>query len=293
LADEFQTLPLTLLSSAPRCVSRENKGIEAAKSDWIFLCDDDIELPRDHFQHLADHVAKHPGCGAVAGKLRQLESGVWVDQYPPRRFFTAALSVRFPALGLGTFRWRENESILRDLVLARSIGGVAAAGQQGKPSRDGLSLHSGNDPASPPGSIRWAQTSCEESCSCRRALRPGCSTRAASRQLRLALGCPTASTCIDSTFALHHREAGKQVNRKTPTIAASWRCITLSRARFTNATITTFWLCWSIVGLSLHQICRLDLPMLKLSAKAFFRIVAGRNPYVIAKDEGRVVVSPD
>jgi hypothetical protein len=33
--------------------------------------------------------------------------------------------------------------------------------------------------------------------------------------------------------------------------------------------------------------------MLKLSVKAFFRIVAGRNPYVVAKNEGKVVVSPN
>src|SRR6478609_6944196 len=88
LEAEFQMLPLVTLSSAPSVCIQRNKGIEAAKSSWIFLCDDDIELPPDHFQHLADHVAKHPGCSAVAGKLRQLESGVWVDQYPPRRFLT-------------------------------------------------------------------------------------------------------------------------------------------------------------------------------------------------------------
>jgi hypothetical protein len=33
--------------------------------------------------------------------------------------------------------------------------------------------------------------------------------------------------------------------------------------------------------------------MLKLSVKAFFKIVAGRNPYVVAKNEGKTVISPD
>jgi hypothetical protein len=56
--------------------------------------------------------------------------------------------------------------------------------------------------------------------------------------------------------------------------------------------MTTLWLCWSVIGLSLLQLRRLDASLLKLSAKALFKIVAGRNPYVRAKREGRIAISP-
>ena len=291
LANEFQTLPLILLSSAPSVCIQRNKGIDAAKSDWIFLCDDDIELPRDHFQHLANHVAKHPGCGAVAGKLRQLESGVWVDQYPPRRFSTALymfvfqLSVWGPIDGVKTNPFtRPVLDWMKEWYRKRgnreSLAGWPLITQWQRPCfttrfyslgadlvRRELLLSSPYDPVLDPGGI--------------------------GDNYGVALGLPNGIDVIDSTYTLHHREQENRVNRK---IAYYRRILALHyfvRARFTNSTITTLWLCWSIIGLSLVQLLRLDVSMLKLSVKAFFKIVAGRNPYIVAKDEGRVVISPD
>jgi hypothetical protein len=266
LANEFQMLRLTWLSSRPSVCIQRNKGLEIARSDWIFLCDDDIELPRDHFRHLADHVAKHPGCDAVAGKLRQLERGVWVDQYPPRRFsnafyqFVFQLSVWGPIDGVKTNpvtrpvlawmkRWYRNRGN------RESLAGWPLITQWQRPSfttrfyslgadliRRQLLLSSPYDPVLDPGGI--------------------------GDNYGVALGLPNGIDVIDCTYALHH-------------------------PRFPNATTTTLWLCWSIIGLSLLQLLRFDISMLKLSAKAFFQIAAGRNPYVVAKNEGRIVVTPD
>jgi hypothetical protein len=109
----------------------------------------------------------------------------------------------------------------------------------------------------------------------------------------VALGLPDGIDVIDSTYALHHREQGNRVN---PKIANYRRILALHyfvSARFTNATITTLWLCWSIIGLSLLQLRQLDVSMLRLSVKAFFKIVTRRNPYVIAKNAGKTVISPE
>jgi len=291
LAKEFPMLPLKLLSSTPSVCIQRNKGIEAARSDWIFLCDDDIELPEDHFRQLADHVAKHSGCAAVAGKLRQLESGVWVDQYPPRRFSTALygfvfqLSVWGPIDGVKTNRLtRPLLDWMKEWYRKRgnreSLAGWPLITQWQRPCfttrfyslganliRREFLLSSPYDPVLDPGGI--------------------------GDNYGVALGLPDGIDIIDSTYALHHREQDNRVDGK---IAYYRRILALHyfvRARFTNATITTVWLCWSLIGLSLAQLLRLDLSMLKLSVKAFFKIVAGRNPYVIAKKNGRTVISPD
>jgi len=291
LADEFPTLPLILLSSAPSVCIQRNKGIEAAKSGWIFLCDDDIELPRDHFQRLAEHVAKHPGCGAVAGKLRQLESGTWVDQYPPRRFFTALylfvfqLSVWGPVEDVKTNRFTRPvldwiSGWYRRRGNRESLAGWPLITQWQRPSftariyslgadlvRRELLLSSPYDPVLDPGGI--------------------------GDNYGVALGLPNGIDVIDSTFALHHREQENRVNRKTAYYRRILALHYFVRARFANAGVTTAWLCWSLVGLSLQQLLHLDLSMLKLSVKALFKIVAGRNPYVIAKKQGKIVISPD
>jgi len=291
LANEFRTLPLIFLSSSPSVCIQRNKGIEAAKGDWIFLHDDDIELPPDHFQQLADHVAKHPGCGAVAGKLRQLEGGIWVDQYPPRRFFTALymfvfqLSVWGPVNGVKTNRLTRPVLAWIDRWYQKrgnreSLAGWPLITQWQRPCfttrfyslgadliRRELLLSSPYDPVLDPGGI--------------------------GDNYGVALGLPDGIDVIDSTYALHHREQHNRVDRK---IAYYRRIMALHyfvTTRFANATITIFWLCWSIFGLSLLQLRRFDLLMLKLSVKAFLQIVTGRNPYVVAKSHGRIIVSPN
>jgi glycosyltransferase involved in cell wall biosynthesis len=291
LAHEFPTLRLKLLSSAPSVCIQRNQGIEAATSEWIFLCDDDIELPGDHFEHLASHIARHPRCGAVAGQLRQLENGVWVDQYPSRNFsiafyqFVFQLSVWGPIDDLQTNRFtRPLHAWMKNWYRKRgnreSLAGWPLITQWQRPCfntrfyslgadlvRRELLLSSPYDPVLDPGGI--------------------------GDNYGVALGLPDGIDVIDSTYALHHREQGNRVDRK---LAYYRRILALHyfvRARFTNATITVLWLCWSILGLSLLQLRRLDASMLKLSMKAFWKIVTGRNPYVAAKRAGRIVVSPN
>lgn len=72
-------------SAVSVCIQR-NSGIERASGDWIFLCDDDIEVAPGHLEVLEKYVAETPGCHVVCGRLLQLEQGEWVDRYPVRSF---------------------------------------------------------------------------------------------------------------------------------------------------------------------------------------------------------------
>lgn len=67
------------------CIQR-NIGISNAVGDWIFLCDDDVELEAAYISILESYVVVTKGCSAVAGKLLQLESGKWIDRYPVKSF---------------------------------------------------------------------------------------------------------------------------------------------------------------------------------------------------------------
>jgi glycosyltransferase involved in cell wall biosynthesis len=291
LANEFPMLPLKVLASTPSVCIQRNRGIEAARCEWIFLCDDDIELPPDHLRRLAEHVASHPGCSAVAGKLRQLESGTWVDQYPPRRFSTALYHFVFQLSIWGPIDGVKTNRLTRPLLAwmtawyrkrgnRESLAGWPLITQWQLPSfttrfyslgadliRRELLLSSPYEPVLDPGGI--------------------------GDNYGVALGLPNGIDVIDSTFALHHREEQNRVNRKTAYYRRILALHYFVRTRFTNPTATTLWLCWSILGLSLAQLRRLDVALLRFSIKALFNIATGRNPYVLAKHEGRVVVSPD
>jgi glycosyltransferase involved in cell wall biosynthesis len=80
----FGDLPLRWVDSQASVCIQRNTGIRAATGDWIFLCDDDIELNADYFKKLEEHTLQHPECGACAGLLLQKEGEMWVSQYSPK-----------------------------------------------------------------------------------------------------------------------------------------------------------------------------------------------------------------
>ena len=63
------------------CVQR-NVGIRRAVAPWVFLCDDDIEVPPDYLTRLAAHAARHPECGAVSGVVLDRTADGWRGQFP-------------------------------------------------------------------------------------------------------------------------------------------------------------------------------------------------------------------
>jgi glycosyltransferase involved in cell wall biosynthesis len=70
-----------LQSQKSVCIQR-NIGIQKAASDWIFLCDDDIEIERDYLDKLVLHIRSNPEAGAVSGLWMQKERGQWTAKYP-------------------------------------------------------------------------------------------------------------------------------------------------------------------------------------------------------------------
>ncbi|HXO75213.1 MAG TPA: glycosyltransferase family A protein, partial [Puia sp.] len=82
--NRFQQLNIVYTTAARSVCIQRNTGIKKAKSPWILLCDDDIEVPVDYIEKLVDHCRTHPGTGAVSGLFLQQEKGEWTAQYPQR-----------------------------------------------------------------------------------------------------------------------------------------------------------------------------------------------------------------
>src|ERR1700754_461326 len=80
----FQPLNLKYLFSERSVCVQRNTGIRQATGDWIFLCDDDIEMPADYLQQVMTHIGQHPEAGAVSGLVLQKEKEGWEAKYPVR-----------------------------------------------------------------------------------------------------------------------------------------------------------------------------------------------------------------
>jgi len=63
------------------CLQR-NAGVRLASSEWIMLCDDDIEVPPSYLPCLGDALRQDSGVGAISGLVLQQEAGEWVSAYP-------------------------------------------------------------------------------------------------------------------------------------------------------------------------------------------------------------------
>jgi glycosyltransferase involved in cell wall biosynthesis len=80
------SIPIKYFSHRPSVCAQRNYGIKKAVSEWIFICDDDIELDKIYFEELVEHCKANTTCGAAAGLLLQKENGVWVKNYPVKSF---------------------------------------------------------------------------------------------------------------------------------------------------------------------------------------------------------------
>lgn len=78
----FTNLAICYMGSKKSVCIQRNTGIQKARAPWIFLCDDDMEVPPDYLRALSAHVEAHPETGAVSGLFLQQEKTGWTAQYP-------------------------------------------------------------------------------------------------------------------------------------------------------------------------------------------------------------------
>lgn len=79
--ETFSGLQITYIGSEKSVCKQRNTGICTATSDWVFLCDDDIEVPPEYLGKLVAHAKNHPEAGALSGLVLQQEGNEWKAKY--------------------------------------------------------------------------------------------------------------------------------------------------------------------------------------------------------------------
>ena len=78
----FENLRISLLRSEKSVCIQRNIGIRAARATWVFLCDDDLEVPANYLSEIEMYLRANAGIKAVTGIVLQKESSEWRGQYP-------------------------------------------------------------------------------------------------------------------------------------------------------------------------------------------------------------------
>lgn len=82
LQHQFSNLPVSIVYEPPSVCRQRNIGIQKASSAYVFLCDDDIELPAGYLSQLCAYAAANPSAPIVSGWVLDKHNSEWKQQYP-------------------------------------------------------------------------------------------------------------------------------------------------------------------------------------------------------------------
>ena len=269
---DFDRLGIVYLSAARSVCVQRNVGIRAASAPWIFLCDDDIEVPPDYLARLAAHAATHPACGALSGLVLEQRGGVWSGQFPETSSLVLAWKFLF-AMGIwGPIRGRD--------PLSRAIAGICRA-RGNHIARSGWPVITEMDDAffrTPIYALGaalvrrdWLLASpFDESLD----------SHGLGDNYGVAVGFPAEGIHVLNDAPVYHHRA--EANRIADGVAQERRMLALDyfiQTRRELGDARTAHLLWSLVGAAILHAASGNRTASRAMLRAFARVATGRNPY--------------
>jgi glycosyltransferase involved in cell wall biosynthesis len=282
----FTRLPIQYVHSEKSVCIQRNMGIQMARSAWILLCDDDIEVPTDYLRHLIDYLKRHPEAGAVSGRWLQKEKGEWTATYP----VTSARSLLWKYIfQLGI--WGEI-NCARNIVTSRITDWYKRKGNH--ISKAGWPVNtdfSGDHVICPVYSLgaslvkkEWLLQSAFDEVLDRHGI---------GDNYGVAVDFPGQGIhIVNDAFIYHHLEP---VNRLKKSLQYYRRTLALDYFISTKSAlrqVRKYRLVWSLTGNLINFLFAMDGVMTKASVKAIARIIGNSNPYTAAKKAKKKVTEP-
>ncbi len=78
---------LQIIHSKPSVCLQRNLGINQCNSDYILLCDDDIEIPNDYIEHLVNYLKQNSSVNIVSGIVYEKRNQQWKYAEKKKSFF--------------------------------------------------------------------------------------------------------------------------------------------------------------------------------------------------------------
>jgi glycosyltransferase involved in cell wall biosynthesis len=263
------------------CVQR-NAGIRRASGDWIFLCDDDIEVPPDYLASLADHVDRHPEAGAVSGLCLEKDATGWKSEFPVTS--ARALLWRY-VFQLGVWGAIQPHGPLIDRVADAYRRRGNHLSRAGFPVLVDFSGPYFRTPIYALGAavVRrdWLLDSPYDE-----RLDP----HGMGDNYGVALGFPEEGIHVSTGASVrHHREAkGRLVDAE----AYAHRLLALhyfirSHDELARMNVRERFFLWSLLGQAVFHAGKRNRPFAAAAASTFFTVIRGRNPLLAPPDRGR------
>lgn len=283
----YQHLSILYTASEKSVCIQRNTGIRMASAPWIFLCDDDIEVPPDYLQKLMDHTAARPETGALSGLFLQKENNSWTAQYPLRSTRLLVWKFIFQQSIWGEIDVPGSHPLIRRIkdYYEKKGNHISKAGWPV------LTQFSGDYFGTPLYSLgaalvkkEWLLSSPFDEVLDRHGI---------GDNYGVTTGLPGEGvTVLTDVFVYHHKEAGHRLQRPLQyfrrVLALDYFISTRKNLRHARKS----WLLWSLIGNLLSFIRDKDRLMIQPACRAIRLIATGRNPYRQAAKAGKKVLEP-
>ena len=265
------------------CIQR-NIGIQKAVCDWIFLCDDDIQIENDYLEKLSFHVYSNPKVGAVSGLWLQKEKDGWTAKYPEKSPVQVMWKFFFQLSIWGEINCTTNNFLLRRIKRYYTKKGNHIS-KAGWPV---ITDFSGNHFTTPLYSLgaalvkrEWLLQSQFDEVLDRHGI---------GDNYGVIAGFPGAAIDVVTTaFAYHHREIANRLQKPLQYYRRAVALHYFTMCKKSLRKIAKPWLIWSLTGNLLQFIVSGNKLMIRPALKSILKIAFGPNPYYKAAQQSRKI----
>jgi glycosyltransferase involved in cell wall biosynthesis len=283
----FTKFPIICIypAAASVCVQR-NAAVAQAKSAWVFICDDDIEVPAGYLEKLAKHITTTKQVVAVSGNVLHLQNQQWLPYFTERSGRKLLWKYFFGLSIWGTIEVKQNWITKRITSSYKKKSNYIA--KTGWPV---ISDFSGSYFTVPTYGLGAAVIKREWLLQIKydEVLDPN----GIGDNYGLAIHFPPQSIhIVNDAFVFHHKETAHRLN---PSLQFYRRILALDYFRQINNNINHVkkrWLLWSLTGCMLQFIITGNKPLIKACRKLIVKIVFNKNEYVLAAAQNKKIITP-
>lgn len=282
--ESFKTLNIIYINSEKSVCIQRNIGIVNAKGEWVFLCDDDIEVPADYLKKLTDHINQHSEAGAVSGLVLQKEGSEWKAKYPIKSMYNLIWSFVFQLSIWGEIECSTNNFLIKRIkeYYHRKGNHISKAGWPV------ITDFSGDYFTSPVYGLgaslvkkKWLIDNPYDEILDKHGI---------GDNYGVAAGFPSNIHILNNAFVYHHQEP---VNRLQKPVQYYRRVLALDyfiKTKESLQHIKKRWLIWSLIGNFLSFVFTKDKLMIKPAFKTICTIGFANNPYYKASKKKQKVI---
>jgi len=271
----FNALNISYIRSEKSVCLQRNIGIQQASSPWIFLCDDDIEVPNDYLKKLTLHVETHPEAGAISGIVLERVHNEWQGSHPVKSTFELVWKFIFQLSLWGEITCNSNNFLIKRIKAYYDKKGNHIS-KAGWPV---IIDFSGNYFISPvyglgASLIRkdWlAHSPYDEALG----------QHGIGDNYGVALGFPSIGIHIlNNAFVYHHQEPANRIQKPLQYFRRAMALDYFTSTKKNLSHVKKSWLIWSLSGNLLAFLRSKDLIMARAALKSVWLVSARKNIYL-------------